>query len=93
MGIHLGGKIVRTTFLGIECHVHNVQRGVAVVGGLRLIGIEFKFVDSTDIVVGQLVQVALNVTWGKSGTSVRENGIHTIPCQKSTVVSISNIIL
>ena len=90
--IHLGGEVVGTALLWIERHVQYAQRGVAVVGRLRLVGIQFQFVDGTDVVVGQLVQVALDVAGGERGTSVGEDGVHAVPCQQGTVIAVCHVV-
>ena len=81
LGIHIEAQIVWSSLLGIEGHIEHVQCGIAIVRGLRLIGIQFQFVDGTHIVVGQLVLVALDMTWGQCRTAIGKYGVHTIPCQ------------
>ena len=42
--------------------------------------------------IGELVQVALNVAGSQCRATVCEDGIHAIPCQQGTVVAICHII-
>ena len=89
--INVGREVVGTTFLRIEGEVQDVETGCTGVGVLRLLRIELAFIDFTYIVVGELIQVALDMSWGERAAAARENGVDIVPGQQCTVVAVCSI--
>ena len=75
-----------STFLRIIGQVEDGQRiGGTTVGRLVTVGIELANIDGTDIVVGELVKVTLDVSRRQTGRAVGEQRIYRIPCQQGSV--------
>ena len=64
MVVHISVKIVRSSFLGVISEVEHVQ-GIALSLIGVAVGIDFTHIHFADIVIGELVKVALDVARGE----------------------------
>ena len=86
VGIDIGIQVVGAAFLRIVGQVEHVERiGGSAVGRLVAVGIELVHVDGSDVVVRQLVEVALDMGWRQAGRAVGEQRVDVIPGQQRTV--------
>ena len=84
-------EVVGTTFVGVVGQVEDVQRVALARVGVA-VRIDLSDIDLTCIVVGQLVEVALDVVGGQRGGSTGEEGVDVVPCQSCTVITIFHIV-
>ena len=85
-------QVIRSALRGIEGQIEYGQcRRGTVVGALVTVGIELLHIHFTHIVVGELVEVALDVTGGERAAAAGEDRIYVIPCQQGTVVATRNV--
>ena len=92
VGINVGGKVVGTTLVGIECQVEHVERRCRLVAVLSLLRIELAFVNLTHIVVRELFHVALDVAGSEGTAAAREERVNIVPSQQGTVIAVANIV-
>ena len=62
--VHVGVEVVRTALIRIVCQVQDTQRVALSHVGVS-VGIDLAHIDLAHIVVGELIQVALDVSWGE----------------------------
>ena len=66
VSVEVRSEVVRSALVGIEGEVEDGEcRGGAVVGALVTVRIELADIDLADIVVGELFQVAFDMTWSE----------------------------
>ena len=92
VSVKVGAQIIGSAFGGVECEVEHIQAAGTGVAVLLLLGIEFALIHFTHIVVGELVEVALDVAWGECAAASREDGVHIVPCQQGAVVAIGKVV-
>ena len=81
-------QVIRSALLGIVGQVEDRQRGNgAVVARLVAVGIELSYIDLTHIVVGELLQVVLDMCWREARRTAREDGVDVIPGQQGALVA------
>ena len=86
VGIDIGIQVVGAAFLRIVGQIEHVERiGGSTVGRLVAVGIELVHVDGSDVVVRQLVEVALDMGWRQAGRTVGEQRVDVIPGQQRAV--------
>ena len=42
--------------------------------------------------VGELLEVALDVAWCEGGAAVGEDGVYAVPCEKGSVVAVGDVV-
>ena len=89
--IHIGVEVIRTTLVWIVSKVENRQR-VAFSLVHILVWIYFTNKHLSHIVVGELVEVALDVSWGKRRTTTSEERVDIVPSKERTVVAVHLIV-
>ena len=86
--IEVERQVVGAALLRIVSQVeHGQGRRGAVVGRLVAVGIELLDVDLADVVVRQLIQVALDVGRREARRAAGEDGVDVIPCQQGTSIA------
>ena len=90
IGIQRRVKVVGTALVRIVRQVEHIERG----GFLEvdtLVREEFVLIHLTYIGVGQLRQVALDISRSERGRTTGEERVNIIPCQERTVVAVANV--
>ena len=88
VAVQVARQVIGSSFLGIVGQVQHGQcRGSTVVGTLVAVGVEFLHIDLSHIVVGELFEVALDMTRRKGRGTTGEDGVYIIPCQSRTVIT------
>ena len=91
VGIELRGEVVGAAFLRIVSQVqHRQRRDGTIEGRLVAVRIELFHVDLADVVVAELVEVALDVRGGKTAAAPRKNGVDIVPRQQSALVAAAD---
>ena len=90
--VDVGREVVGTALLGIVGQVEHGQRRGRVVAVLGLLGIELALVDFADVVVRELVEVALDVAGRQRAAAAREQRVHIVPGQQGAVHAIADVV-
>ena len=94
VGIKVVRQVIGTSFLGVIGQVQDRQRrGGTVIGALLTVGIELLHIDLSHIVVGQLLQIALDMRRGQCGGPTGKERVDVIPGKEGTVVATRHICL
>ena len=87
-------QVIGTSFLRVIGQIQDGQcGGGTVIGALLTVGIELFHIDLSHIVVGQLLQIALDMCRGECGGTAGEERVDVIPRQEGTVVTTRHICL
>ena len=85
---NIGTQVVRATLGGIVCQVEDGQRiGSTAIGGLVAVGVQLVDIHRTDIVVGQLLQVALDMAGRQTAGAIGEERVDGVPRQQGAVLA------
>ena len=85
--IYVGVQVVRTSLTWVVSQVEDWQR-VALALVHILVWIYFTNIHLSHVMVGELVEVALEVSWCKRRITTSEEWVDVVPCQERTVVAI-----
>ena len=82
----VGREVIGAALGGIVCQVEDGQRiRSSAIGRLVTVGIELVDIHLTNVVVRQLLEVALDMARRKTGGAVGKQRVDGVPCQQRTV--------
>ena len=88
---HICRQVIRATLLGIVGQVKDGQRiGGTAIGRLVAVGIYLIDIDGTHIVVGELLDIALDMAGRQTAGAIGEQRVDGVPRQQGTVVAAGN---
>ena len=88
LNVQLRIEVIRSALLRIECQIeYRKGRRSTIVAALVPIGEQFIHIDFPDVMVGQLVEVAFNVSRGQRRRTACEKIVNGIPGKQRTVVA------
>ena len=90
--VKVGVEVVGSSLGGIIGQVQHVQRSGLLVGVLFLVGVEVALEDLADVVVGELVEVALDVGGRERTAAAREDGVDVVPGEASALVATAHVV-